>query len=206
MLSKIVNEIKLFFKTVLLIDNTNKIDDLLIQHKWFNEYVKKVFIDYIEQKARELAETENIKIFSVSYDEINKGVEDENEKSVGIFHYYRNKKVVTYESLENFYKLSNKSVPINKVFPRIEMSERGDVFTMLHELGHYFIYKRDQSQSESAANLFIEEFFDNYLPPFFKWIYQIEVKIRGNMELKFTLEECKEYWKQYCEFRDNYEN
>lgn len=213
MFSKIINEIKLFFKPMLLIDKTitidnityNCIDDLLITHKWFNEYKNRVFIDYIEKKVIELAETENIKMFSVSYDELNKNVENENDKAVGVFFYFESKKVITYESLEPWYKILNKEVPISKVLPRIELSERADVFTMLHELGHYFIYKRDKVQSEPAANLFIEEFFDNYLPPFFKWIYQIEVKIRGNMELNFTVEECKEYWKQYCEFKENYE-
>jgi hypothetical protein len=213
MFSKIINEIKLFFKSISFIDKSitidnmtyNNIDDLLITHKWFNEYKNNVFIDYIEKKVDELAETENIKMFSVSFDELNKDVEDDEKKALGVFYYLESKKIITYESLEPWYKIINKEVPISKVYPRIELTERSDVFIKLHELGHYFIYKRDQVQSEPAANLFIEEFFDNYLPPFFKWIYQIEIKIRGNMELNFTVDECKEYWKQYCEFKNNFD-
>ncbi len=190
MFSKIINEIKFFFKSISFIDKSitidnmtyNNIDDLLITHKWFNEYKNNVFIDYIEKKVDELAETENIKMFSVSFDELNKDVEDDEKKALGVFYYLESKKIITYESLEPWYKIINKEVPISKVYPRIELTERSDVFIKLHELGHYFIYKRDQVQSEPAANLFIEEFFDNYLPPFFKWIYQIEIKIRGNMD------------------------
>jgi hypothetical protein len=213
MFSKIINEIKFFFKSISFIDKSitidnmtyNNIDDLLITHKWFNEYKNNVFIDYIEKKVDELAETENIKMFSVSFDELNKDVEDDEKKALGVFYYLESKKIITYESLEPWYKIINKEVPISKVYPRIELTERSDVFIKLHELGHYFIYKRDQVQSEPAANLFIEEFFDNYLPPFFKWIYQIEIKIRGNMDLNFTVDECKQYWKQYCEFKNNFD-
>lgn len=207
------NNDNLLFKDVLLTNNTKStidnstihVDELIITHKWFNEYKEKVFVDYIENKIEELAAKEKIRIFPVLFDELNKNVQIEKDKAVGIFFYFENRKVISYESLENEYKKLNKPVPISKVFPRIEMSEKGNVFTLLHELGHYFIYKRNQVQSEKAANLFIEEFFDNYLPPFFKWIYQIEIKIRGNMDLKFTLEECKEYWEKYCEFKNNFE-
>ncbi len=90
MFSKIINEIKFFFKSISFIDKSitidnmtyNNIDDLLITHKWFNEYKNNVFIDYIEKKVDELAETENIKMFSVSFDELNKDVEDDEKKSI----------------------------------------------------------------------------------------------------------------------------
>lgn len=141
---------------------------------FYQLYKENVFIDYIEEKARELANNENVGIFSVFFDELNKDEKIESDKAVGIFRYPN----------------------------RIEISEYGDVFTILHELGHYFLYKRGLPQSEAGANLFIEEFFDNYLPPFFKWIYQIEIKIRGNMNLNFTTYEIETHIKEYNNFKN----
>ena len=140
---------------------------------FYQLYKEKVFIDYIEEKARELANKENISLFSVSFSELNKDEILENDKAVGIFKYPN----------------------------RIEITEYGDVFTILHELGHYFLYKRNMTQSEAGANLFIEEFFNTYLPPFFKWIYQIEIKIRGNMDLNFSTLEIEKYIREYKTFK-----
>jgi hypothetical protein len=88
--------------------------------------------------------------------------------------------------------------------PRIELSEKADVFTLLHEIGHYFIYKRDQEQTESAADAYCEEFFDNYLPEFFKWIFQIELQVYTKKSRQdFTTFECLKYYKQYKEWIEN---
>ena len=81
------------------------------------------------------------------------------------------------------------------------------VFTLLHELGHYFIYKKEE-QSEDKANLYIEEFFDEHLPPFFKWGSQIMVNIKSKRietenKLKFSEEESFIYWKDYQMFFGN---
>ena len=214
-------------------------------------YNEKVFIDYIEAKAIELAEKEGIPIIFCSFDEMNKYEIFLNKKAIGKFVYHKDKHTnydcfekyrkeiyekfdvnIVYKDLENLnnilvnsllckskYKnfLTSEECKLltlvnmyvnNKIpapIPRIEISEKSDVFILLHELGHYFIYKREQEQSEALANLFIEEFFDNYLPPFFKWIYQNEIKNRCNMDLNFTVDECKEHWKQYCEFRNNFD-
>ena len=147
----------------------------------FSEYQKNVFLNYIEEKVLELAKNEGIQIFSVPFDEMNKNEVDEDSKAVGKFIYYKDKQVTTYYETTfptRYGNLTKNDLPREKVLPRIEISDQGDVYTILHELGHYFIYKRDQIQSEAGANMFIEEFFENYLPPFFKWIYQIEIKIR----------------------------
>ena len=43
-----------------------------------------------------------------------------------------------------------------------------------------------QGESEKAADAYCEEFFDKYLPSFFKWIYQIDIKVRTNKKIEFT--------------------
>ena len=55
-------------------------------------------------------------------------------------------------------------------------------------------------QSEAGANFYCEEFFDNYLPPFFKWIYQIDINIRTNKKLKYSPLEAYTYWNEYQKF------
>jgi len=199
---KLSNRINNFLKLLRYYFKFN-FNSIEIRYKYLELYKDSTLLDYIEEKARELADIEDIKIFSVLYDELNKDETDEDSKAVGLFSYYKSKKVCKYETLESEYKKLNKNVPLEQVFPRIEITEKGDVFTILHELGHYFIYKTDQEQSENAANLFIDEFFDKYLPPFFKWIYQIEIKVRGNMDLKFTELECYENWEEYCNWTKN---
>lgn len=201
----ISDKIKNFFKLIKCYFKFG-IDSFDIKYLYLNKYKDHILLDYIEKKARELANNEDIKIFSVLYDELNKDETDENLKAIGLFSYYKSKKVCKYETLESEYKKLNKNVPLEEVYPRIEITEKGDVFTILHELGHYFLYKRDQVQSEAAANLFVEEFFDNYLPPFFKWIYQIEIKIRGNMGLTFSSLECYNHWEEYCKWIKNNKN
>lgn len=163
-----------------------------------------LLLDYIERKAMELSKNENIPIFFSSFEEMNKHETIEEEKAVGIFKYIKNEeRRIQYEKNVAKFKQINYTIPKTDVYPRIEISEKGDVFTILHELGHYFIYKRGQEQSELGANQFIEEFFDNYLPPFFKWIYQIEIKIRSKNDFSFTDEEINKNYKDYLKWKEN---
>lgn len=163
-----------------------------------------LLLDFIERKAMELAKNENIPIFFSSFEEMNKHETIEEEKAVGIFKYIGNEeRRIQYEKNVAKFKQINYTIPKTDVYPRIEISEKGDVFTILHELGHYFIYKRGQEQSELGANQFIEEFFDNYLPPFFKWIYQIEIKIRSKNDFSFTDEEINKNYKDYLKWKEN---
>lgn len=162
-----------------------------------------LLLDYIERKAMELSKNENIPIFFSSFEEMNKHETIEEEKAVGIFKYIKNEeRRIQYEKNVAKFKQINYTIPKTDVYPRIEISEKGDVFTILHELGHYFIYKRGQEQSELGANQFIEEFFDNYLPPFFKWIYQIEIKIRSKNDFSFTDEEINKNYKDYLKWKE----
>jgi hypothetical protein len=120
---------------------------------------------------------------------MNKDEKDENKKAVGTFRY-----------------IPKESLIVNNIIgyrPKILLSEKADIFTLLHELGHYFLYKRDEPQSEYAADLFIEEFICEYLPPFFKWIYQIDIKIRSKKELNFSCVEYYTYLKEYEKWIEN---
>jgi hypothetical protein len=167
---------------------------------WLNLSIKNVLLDYIELQARQLAEKENIPIFNMSFEEMNIGETVENEKAVGKFIYYESKKVrKEHEELFELLKAVKKVIKKDYI-PRIEISEKGDVWTIIHELGHYFLYKRNQKQTEEDANKFIVEFFDEYLPPFFKWIYRISIHVRSDKEYNFSVKENYKYYKDYKKF------
>ena len=97
-------------------------------------------------------------------------------------------------------------------YPRIELisEEEQDsrVMTFLHEMGHYFIYKKDEEQSETKADLYIPEFFETYLPPFFQWVFQCWITVYGRKdpnfkEIKYTSEESFQYWNDYQNFTND---
>jgi hypothetical protein len=180
----------------------------LYSHKWFDLYLEKVFLDYIDKKARELAETELVPIYSVLYDDVNKDEPVEDDKAIGLFIYHKDKSTYTeYYRLRDIVQKLGVDItvyPEYKPVPRIEITERAEnAFTLIHELGHYFLYKRDQPQTELDANLYVEEFFDTYLPPFFKWIYQIEINVRIKRKLIFTDIENYTLWNDYNEYIKN---
>jgi len=174
------------------------------EYKYLEPYGKSVLIDYIEEKARELADKEDIKIISVLFADINKDEPIEGNKAVGLFRYLKEESLVEYQRIIKDFKNSNPTTTIldTNIYPRIEISELGNVFVILHELGHYFLYKRNIKQSEAGADLYIEEFFDNYLPPFLKWIYQIDINVRCDKKLKYTPLESYTHWKEYCKWKN----
>ena len=179
----------------------------MFKYEFLDLHTSKVFIDYIEKKARELADKENIKIFFVPFDEMNKDETDESNKAVGLFRYINKNNVEYIAKCSDVIKYHQKiygDIAHKFLFPRIEISEKADVFVILHELGHYFLYKRDITQSELAADQFVEEFFDNYLPPFLKWIYQMEISIRSKKDIKYTGEESKQHYENYLKFKEEY--
>ena len=182
------------------------IDYGMIQYKYLDLQHENVFIDYIEEKARELTDKEGINIYFVPYDEMNKNEPDQYKKAIGMFKSMNNDNLIEYERImSNFKKEYPKSnLGFEFEFPRIEITEKADVFTILHELGHYFLYKRNIKQSEEGANLYIEEFFNNHLPSFFKWIYQIDIQVRGGKKIKYTSLECYKYFKEYHKFKLEY--
>lgn len=199
---KIFNIIKEYFKSRKENLKINKDYDRYKHLFW--ELGSHKLLDFIEKEALKLAKEEGIDVFFSSYDEMNKYETIEEEKAVGKFLYIgNNERRVRYEKSVAQLKKINYNLPKQDVYPRIEISEKGDVFTILHELGHYFIYKRNQEQSELGANQFVEEFFNNYLPPFFMWIYQIEVKIRSKTDFKISYDDGKERYKEYLEWSKN---
>lgn len=199
---KIFNIIKEYFKSRKENLKINKDYDRYKHLFW--ELGSHKLLDFIEKEALKLAKEEGIDIFFSSYDEMNKDETIEEEKAVGKFLYIgNNERRVRYEKSVAQLKKINYNLPKQDVYPRIEISEKGDVFTILHELGHYFIYKRNQEQTELGANQFVEEFFNNYLPPFFMWIYQIEVKIRSKTDFKISYDDGKERYKEYLEWSKN---
>jgi len=191
-------------------ESNKKFELSMFKYKFLEIYKTGIFLDYVEKKARKLAEEENIKIFYVPYDEMNKDFE-ESEQSVGLFRYIDKNKFIGTEYtefcnlVESFKKVCNNNLIQKHIYPRIEICEKSDVFVILHELGHYFLYKKEIEQSELGANQFVEEFFDNYLPPFMKWIYQFEIEIRTKKDLEYTAEESKLHYENYLKFKEEYE-
>ena len=151
-------------KTIEIITPKERIP-ALIKYEFLDLYEKNVLIDYIENVARELAESEGVKIFDISFDEMNKDRKDPN-KAVGVFIYLNpdlNKEyLIEYQYVVDESKRLSQTLPTNLVYPRIELSEKYNVFTLIHELGHYFLYKRGIVQSEEGANIYIEEFFNDH--------------------------------------------
>ena len=134
------------------------------------------------------------------YNELIQSYEDilneyKNKISENIYTEYKSKYIDKKKDIQK--RIEKLQTPV----PRIELIEDDDIlFTLIHELGHYFIYKNGGVQSEEKADLYIEEFFDNCLPPFFKWVFQITIKVRTKKELKFLNEESFLYWKDYQTF------
>jgi hypothetical protein len=48
--------------------------------------------------------------------------------------------------------------------------------------------------------MYIKEFFDAYLPPFFTWIFQISLEVRCKVPRKYTSIESYKYIKEYEKF------
>jgi len=158
---------------------------------------------FIESKIKQILEEEDILMVDVPYDEINKDhVGPEGEKAIGLFRYLKgNLNDETY--VRYMYLLSEidkTKLDYKYIYPRIEISEKGDLFTKLHELGHYFLYKKNVKQSEKAADYYIFTFFDKHLPPFFKWIFSIELEVYSETELKFSRRQIINFIKEYRKF------
>jgi hypothetical protein len=162
-----------------------------------------VLLEYIEKIALDLAESEDLPVRRVLFDELNVNEVEEGSKAVGVFRYISGDAKHTHYSLVKSCKKLNIEVPDNMIYPRIELTEKSDVFVLIHELGYYFLYKREQKQSEPAADFYIDEFFESYLPEFFKWIFKIDLKVRTKKEYKFSSYDAYYYYKEYLEWIKN---
>ena len=193
----VVNKIKQFFKDIQIrILSSDWQWNYIFLSLEFNDKLKK----HMSKIAHQLAESENIQIFYISSKEMNKEI---NKEVNGLFIYQNSENSQIYEKLKmNLYLNDKELEKIFKqreyVYPRIEISsDDGDIWTLIHELGHYFIYKRNEEQSEEKADLYSIEFFDNHLPPFFKWVFQIMYGIRIKQEITFTKKESYLYYQDY---------
>ena len=174
-----MNNLMTFFKNLIL-----KIYIFLkypcIEYEHVLYYNNKKLLDYIKLTALKVAELENIKVLNVNFDKLNENETNEYDKAVGRFVY------------PNEYAIKNNI----EIIPRIEITEKANEFVIIHELGHYFIYKRSQIQSEESADTYIEEFFEEYLPDFFKWVFQIDISIRTKKSMIYSVLQSYQYLKQ----------
>lgn len=203
-----IQKIKNFFKELKIKFLLNS-NGLNISYEYLNLSNDKDLLNYIKNKALELAKKENVNVYYISFKEINNGEIESPKSAVGKF--------ISLSKDTNFYRLKfdnriNKmdlsveshNIPRELVFPRIEISDKGDEFVLLHELGHYFLNKRGKKQSEDAADEYCVEFFDKHLPPFFKWIFQIDLDVRAKICRNYTTREAYNYLEDYKKFKKEY--
>lgn len=156
---------------------------------------------FIEKAAKELAEKENLPVLYVDYEELNKNMEKE---TLGLFISIRKDQSTKYKELmEKLIKESlknNVEVPKTYIYPRIELSEKSDIFTFLHELGHYYIYKHNKIQSEESANAYIAQFFEEHLPDFFSWVFNIELEVYANKKVEYSNYQSYIYYNKYIKW------
>lgn len=149
-------------------------------------------INFINKTAYDLAKSENLNIYVLPSDEM--------DGCTGCFRYFKDKDYTLYEKYRKCLNDLNINYETYKPYPRIELSENADMFTLLHELGHYFIYKNNGVQSEEAADKYIYEFINEHLPPFFKWVFQIEIKCYAGVDINFTDDESFEHYNECMNF------
>lgn len=184
---------------------------LVIKYKYIDLSKESFLVDYIEKKALELAKNEGVEVYNISFAEMNKGLDlDDPKCAAGKF--VSLKEGASCYTLKfrnrinkNILSVEPNNIPRELVFPRIELSEEGGVFVLLHELGHYFIYKNKEKQSEELADKYSEEFFGEYLPPFFKWVFQIDLFVRAETERNFTLRDGYDHFEEYKKFKNNHD-
>ena len=165
---------------------------------------KEALKPFIEAKIKAILEEENLLMVDVPYDIMNKDhIGPEGNKAIGLFRYIKEdlNDEIYVKYIDLISKVDKTKLDYTHIYPRIEISEQGNLFTKLHELGHYFLYKENVKQSEEAADYYIFTFFDEHLPSFFKWIFRIEIEVRANVELKFSRRDIINSIKEYKEFQ-----
>lgn len=179
---------------------------VLYQYKYLDLESSKL-LTYIEKIAMQVAENEDLFVRFVKFDDLNKYELDEKQKAVGVFKYLKKDNqvlILEYSSILEELKSKKLDIPDDYKYPRIELTEKYDVFVIIHELGHYFLYKNDQIQSEDSANAYIEDFFKSYLPEFFSWVFQINIRVRTKNEFKFSAYQSYLYYKEFNSWIKNY--
>jgi hypothetical protein len=175
----------------------------------FSKKENEKFLNYIYSKIQKISKLEKIQIFYITPEELNEN--NSKPQKAGCFIFYNgdyNKCQERISYLKTHYScLFLKDEERKFTFPRIEIDNTLDlesqIFVTIHELGHYFMYKNEEKQSELKADLYILDFFDTYLPPYFKWLFQILLNLYGKKDtinwkgdLEFTKYENFQYWKE----------
>jgi hypothetical protein len=159
---------------------------------WKYEFLKlldnEILINHVYSTALKVANSEDVPVRTIPISVMNKGVSVE-KHAAGKFVYLPSRVFVPGE------------------LPRIELTDKY-IWTFIHELGHYFRYKRNKPQSEDVANNYTLEFFHKHLPPFFRWVFQISIdtRVKGNGKYKDYTDyeayehflECEKFLKNNC--------
>jgi hypothetical protein len=165
-----------------------------------------VLIDLIETKLKTICEREGIHVYNISYEELNKNVEDENHKALGKYCYTldieHQKLIKEYvNSCNNLNRLidgDSYDDDIKKhVLPKILLCKEYHVKlfglssyygTYLHELGHHFAVKEMQDKhDETDADRYAYQIVVKEFPLFFQLISDFNFSFRlENTELTFN--------------------
>lgn len=164
-----------------------------------------VLIDLIEKKLKTICENEGIRVYNISYEELNKNVENEEQMALGKYCYTLDKE---YQQLINEYVNSCNKLNMltdcdsydddikRRVLPKILLCKEYQVklfglcsyhSTYLHELGHHFAVKDMQdNHSEEDADRYAYQIVVKEFPLFFQLIYDFHFSYRlKNTELSF---------------------
>lgn len=175
----------------------------LWQYKYLNFVDHPVLMKKLKEVAYKFARTYNLPVMDVPFDVMNIDEPDINEYAVAQFVYHKGvaKEIIT-NSCDTLPKPQHYYIP-SKGFvtlPRIELSEKSDGITLLHELGHFNLYLKGNDQTEELADYYIYTFIKEHLPEFFLWALQISVKVRAKVEFEFTEKESYNYYLQAKEY------
>jgi hypothetical protein len=172
---------------------------------------------FIKDKLEEITKEENILLVIKDYEELNVN-RAEDDKIVGCYFY--NNKNDGKELLERFDTLKSDILKTNDpylvekvnkidrtsfVYPRIELCENDSTcknrnvwfyFTWMHELGHHFIHKNNIQceNEEKMADKWCLEFFDKYMPDYYKWLFSTYIEVYADTKIKLN---DKEMYRKY---------
>jgi hypothetical protein len=192
-----------------------KISELSIQC-FFNKIYKLPQIsNYVYDILKNVCEKENVSLFEVKNDILNKDRKEEYYAS-GMYISLKNYSMQKMkEKTEMLKKLFNEEIrhdnllEIEYTYPRILISEESKIkydlveITLAHELGHHYLNIRGIEQSEESADKFILSIFYENLPECFIAIYSTVLKVFSKLDITSTID-YKLMYKKYLIFREEH--
>jgi len=188
-----------------------------------------LLIKKIDNVLNKLCEEENIKVFHVSYEELNKDRKEKKDKIIGKYVYSKDEEhiikihnlIKEIEEIENKIKETESNYTSNIdlkyiYMPRIMLCNIDHYSSMcsyysvfFHELGHHFSIKNDDDGSEEAADrwasLLIKKYLPSYFLLFFDFIYSYE-KYEAKLNFKEKIKAYYEFIKYLIYERRKKEN